>query len=316
VNIIMPAYNAEKTIEKTIQSIEKQTYQDYKIIVVDDGSTDRTEEIVKNYQELFKSKWQGRNSQDAGPVHTERESGIMYIKIKNSGQSNARNTALSFIEPNCQYVAYCDADDIWYPEHLEQMVMFLENNKEYALVCHRAKPVNEDGMELKSFGIPKFSGAGRFNKTVFEQGGNPVFISTVVHRPDVIKKSKGFLKALDCIEEWHMWWKISGMFNCYYLPLILTDYVVRGEGYAGKVTDEKKQLLQQHMDSNKCVGPEINFQFYGKTIEKPKEEIVSVLEEEPTPEPQREVTDVKMSLAEKIKNMSEEDAQMLMKLLG
>jgi len=153
VNIIMPAYNAEKTIERTLQSIEKQTYQDFKIIVVDDGSTDKTEEIVKNYQELFKSKYQDRNSQEAGPVHLERDNGIMYIKIKNSGQSNARNAAISFIEPNCKYIAYCDADDIWRPEHLEQMIMFLENNKDYSLVCHKVNPINEKGEPLESFGI-------------------------------------------------------------------------------------------------------------------------------------------------------------------
>lgn len=90
VSVVIPAYNAEKFIERALQSVVQQTYQPIEIIVVDDGSVDKTEDVIKNFSNF---------------------SLIKYIKQKNSGPSKARNTGI--IEACGEYIAFLDADDIW-----------------------------------------------------------------------------------------------------------------------------------------------------------------------------------------------------------
>jgi len=301
VNIIMPAYNAETTIADTIRSIQEQGYPNYKIIIVDDGSTDTTGEIIKHFQQEYKKIYDTRNSDDFGPCEIEREKGIMYVKIINSGQSMARNTGLAMIEPDCDYIAYCDADDIWEPDHLERLVMFLEKNKHYDMVCSEALPINENGNKMESYGIPKFEKGGEYTSRVFH-GGNPVFISSVLHRVDILHKVGGFLPDLDCIEDWHMWWKMSRMGRCYYYPLQLMKYIVRDDGYAGKVSEEKKQLLNKIIQNDKSIDfKPINFQYYNVNKVMPMKPINEYF---------------KTSLLNEIAQMSTEEKIKLKELLG
>lgn len=107
VSIIIPAYNAEKYIEETINSVLKQTYNDWELIVIDDGSTDKTAEII--------SMLYNNNSK------------INYYYQKNTGVSGARNNGLSKCKG--KYIALLDADDVWEPNNLELKVNLLETNK-------------------------------------------------------------------------------------------------------------------------------------------------------------------------------------------
>lgn len=100
VSIIIPCYNAEKTLEKTLESIFNQTYRNYEIIAVNDGSTDETLNILNNY----KNK-------------------ITIINQENKGASAARNCG--FKESKGQYLLFCDADVILKPTIIEKMVKTL-----------------------------------------------------------------------------------------------------------------------------------------------------------------------------------------------
>ncbi|OCR00430.1 glycosyl transferase family 2 [Oscillatoriales cyanobacterium USR001] len=103
VSVIIPAYNAEAFIAKTLLSVRSQTYHHIEILVVDDGSRDRTAEIVKSF--------------------AQEDPRIILLQQSNSGVAAARNLAIA--KSQGEYIAPIDADDIWYPQNLEKKVQCL-----------------------------------------------------------------------------------------------------------------------------------------------------------------------------------------------
>ena len=103
-SVIIPLYNKENFIEATLQSVLAQTFIDYEVLIIDDGSTDSSASIIKGYT----------------------DSRIRYFKTANKGVSSARNYGIQNATAN--YITFLDADDYWYPHFLE--VMFKNSNKE------------------------------------------------------------------------------------------------------------------------------------------------------------------------------------------
>jgi glycosyltransferase involved in cell wall biosynthesis len=95
----MPAYNGEAFIGQSIESVQQQTFQDWELLIVDDGSTDQTAAVIKSY--------------------AENDARIRYIWRQNGRQGKARNTALAEVPADRAYVAFLDADDLWTPEKLD-----------------------------------------------------------------------------------------------------------------------------------------------------------------------------------------------------
>jgi glycosyltransferase involved in cell wall biosynthesis len=100
VSVVIPAYNAEKYLEETLASVRAQTFSDYEILVVDDGSTDRTVQIASDF------------------------GGVKLLLQQNRGSAAARNTGIRAARG--AYVAFLDADDIWLPSKLEKQVAHLQ----------------------------------------------------------------------------------------------------------------------------------------------------------------------------------------------
>lgn len=109
ISAVIPVYNREKTIKRCIDSVLNQTYPVYEIIIVDDGSTDQTLHILKEYQDYIK-----------------------LVRQKHKGAQAARNTGIR--EATGEYIAFLDSDDEWLPEKLELQVNALQKNKD-AVVC-------------------------------------------------------------------------------------------------------------------------------------------------------------------------------------
>src|SRR5215471_2204625 len=105
ISCIIPAYNAERYLREAIDSVLAQTYRPIEVLVVDDGSTDQTGEIVESY---------------GARVH--------YLRQTNAGPAAARNCG--FIEARGDFVAFCDADDVWHTEKLERQWMHLHQRGE------------------------------------------------------------------------------------------------------------------------------------------------------------------------------------------
>ena len=113
VSVIVPAYNAEQFIERTLSSVLNQTYKNLEVLVVDDGSKDRTVEIVEDI--------------------ATKDSRVTLLQQPNSGVAKARNSAIESAKG--EYIAPIDADDIWYPQKIEKQIeAFLNSEPSVGLV--------------------------------------------------------------------------------------------------------------------------------------------------------------------------------------
>jgi glycosyltransferase involved in cell wall biosynthesis len=133
VSVIIPAWNAEKFIGETLESVFAQTWPHVEVIVVDDGSTDGTADVVHG---LLKAK-----ANSSIP--------LKLIRQKNKGPSGARNEGLRAAKGD--FVAFLDADDLWFPETLEKLVGFAGNHPDLPLIFGDAGSFDCDGIRFESF---------------------------------------------------------------------------------------------------------------------------------------------------------------------
>lgn len=131
VSIITPTYNCAKFIGATIESVQKQTYKNWEMIIVDDASKDNTEEVVKQY----------------------KDDRIHYIRLKeNGGAAVARNCAMQ--NAKGKYMAFLDSDDLWKENKLEKQLEFMKQNN-YNITCTSYEQINEAGEKLNKEIKPK-----------------------------------------------------------------------------------------------------------------------------------------------------------------
>jgi len=126
ISVIIPTYNSAHYICEAIDSVLSQTYKDYEIIVVDDGSKDNTKEVLKEYSEK-----------------------IVYVYQDNAGVNAARTRGLK--EAKGEYIALIDADDKWLPDKLREQVEFMDGSPEINLVFSDFYNFNENGPFEQTF---------------------------------------------------------------------------------------------------------------------------------------------------------------------
>ena len=128
VSVIMPCYNMEKYIAATIESVQRQTYPHWELLIVDDTSTDRTADMVRSHQ-----------------IQDDRIHFV--VKPKHSGIADTRNQCISMAKG--RFLAFLDADDLWHPEKLEQQLQFMTERKigfsysSYDCVDEEGKPLEK-----------------------------------------------------------------------------------------------------------------------------------------------------------------------------
>ena len=131
VSVITPMYNSEKFIEESIDSVLKQTYTNWEMIIIDDGSNDNSVGIVKKY------------------LNTYTRIKLIENNI-NKGASLARNIGIE--KSLGRYIAFLDSDDVWYPQKLEEQIKFM-NDEKVALSFSSYEKVDELGNHLKNIRI-------------------------------------------------------------------------------------------------------------------------------------------------------------------
>lgn len=125
VSIITPCYNGAKYISKTIDSVIAQTYTEWEMIIVDDGSRDNSAQIISGY--------------------TAKDHRIRLISQDNAGSAAARNNGIR--NASGQYIALLDADDLWLPEFLEKQIAFMRE-KDAVCVCCSYMRIDESSAEI------------------------------------------------------------------------------------------------------------------------------------------------------------------------
>jgi glycosyltransferase involved in cell wall biosynthesis len=200
----MPAYNAGRFLNQSINSVLHQTYMSWELLVVDDGSTDNTKTVIQSF--------------------CEKDKRIKYHYQKNGKQGKARNTALQHAKG--VYIAFIDADDTWLPGKLEQQVADI-NEKNVALVFSDAYMFTGDEIEsTKLIGSGKGFFSGREGmKSFLEMNRIPTF--TVFAKAVVLRQVGGFTESPEIpqAEDYHLWLKLlMNGFSFYGSPSVLGAY--------------------------------------------------------------------------------------------
>lgn len=213
VSVIMPSYNTAPYIKETIQSVLNQTYTNWELIIVDDCSTDDTEDVLA----------------------TINDSRIRYFKNeKNSGAAASRNKALR--EAGGQWIAFLDSDDLWMPEKLEKQISFMEKNN-YSFSYTNYEEIDADGNAtgIMVTGPKKITKTGMFNYCW------PGCL-TVMY--DAIKIGCIQIQDIKKNNDYAMWLKVCKKAECYLLDERLGKY---RKGRAGSVsTHSIKTMIGWH----------------------------------------------------------------------
>lgn len=184
VSILMAAYNAEAFIAEAIESLRAQTYAAWELIIVNDGSTDRTREIAASY------------------AHDHR---IRYVAQENQGVSAARNRA--FRESGGAYVTFLDTDDIYHPRKLEVQVQFLETHPEYGVAyCRFTSFYGRDRAHLFAYRRTRYEG-DLLPHLLRWSLINP---NTVMMRRETFENVHGFDPDFRDAEDWDLWLRLAG----------------------------------------------------------------------------------------------------------
>jgi glycosyltransferase involved in cell wall biosynthesis len=197
VSIIMPSYNTAQYIKNSIDSVLAQTYKNWELLIVDDCSTDNTDEIVAQFN----------------------DSRITYVKNeKNSGAAVSRNRALA--QAKGKWIAFLDSDDLWAPEKLEKQLKFMVENG-YAFSYTRYEEIDERGNPTGTLvGGPK-----RITKTGMFNYCWPGCL-TVMYNREIV----GDIQIADIRKnnDYAIWLKACRRADCYLLPETLAKYRKRG----------------------------------------------------------------------------------------
>jgi glycosyltransferase involved in cell wall biosynthesis len=182
VSVIIPAYNAMTYLPKTVESVFKQTFTDFEVIIVNDGSSDGIEQ------------W----------VNTITDRRVKLISQKNQGAAAARNTGIAHAKG--AYIAFVDSDDLWEASKLEKQVYCLDNNPNVGLVYVWVASIDAKGNHLGK--IYSNDSCGYVWEKMVQ--GNIVWSgSASMVRRDCFEKLGVFDQNLRFAEDWEMWIRIS-----------------------------------------------------------------------------------------------------------
>jgi len=181
VSVIIPTFNSAPFLGRSIGSALAQSYTDFEVVVVDDGSTDDTGEVVAQFG--------GR---------------VRYFYQPNAGPAAARNLALSIASG--ELIAYLDADDMWYPHKLERQVMFMDAHRECALVHSDIAVIDEsDRVTHLRFNRETMRDVPKGSCVRDLLRDSHVQTLTVVERRDCLEKVGGFDERLKTNEDYFHW---------------------------------------------------------------------------------------------------------------
>jgi len=210
-SIVMPVYNAEKYIQQAVTSLLEQSYRDFELIVVNDGSTDKSMEII-----------QGFNDERIRILHNDKNRGIVYSR--NRGNAAARG----------RYLAPFDADDVARADKFEKQLAFLEAHPEYGMIGSWARLIDARGhvmrQKWKVNAPPERIPSILLFRNYFVQ-------SSVVIRREAIPE-EGYAEGYDAVEDYRMWGLVARRYKVWNYPAYLLQYRIHEQGITKRESDQ------------------------------------------------------------------------------
>ena len=216
VSVILPAYNTERFIGEAIDSILNQTFRDFELIIISDGSTDLTPDIIKQYAKKDKRIRFFNNRKNRGLIY-----------VLNMGLRKARG----------EYIARMDADDISLPTRFEKQVAYLDANPDVGLV----------GTVIEAFGIFMGHGTQRPQVTLADfMTDNYVAHPTVMMRKSVIRQYNfKYDPEYKHVEDYELWIRMVQVTKIHNVMEVLLRYRVTGDNVSLKNFNEQKMRTEQ-----------------------------------------------------------------------
>jgi glycosyltransferase involved in cell wall biosynthesis len=222
ITVLMPAYNAAKYIGEAIQSVLQQTFVDFELLILNDGSTDNTTSVINSFDDAR----------------------IIVIDQQNKGVAEALNIGLK--QARGTYIARFDADDVCYPERLQKQYDFLTGHPDHVLVGSNVDYILEDGDFLFHFKCIAHTHSEVMDKLYFYC---PFIHPAVMYRKDVICNAGGYSTDAHNFEDYLLWTSVSKFGKMGNLPEALIKYrlnsssVTIDERWRGKRFRDLKRMI-------------------------------------------------------------------------
>lgn len=212
VSVIMPVYNGEKYLDEAIESILSQSYKDFEFIILDDGSTDSSPEIISRYY----------------------DSRIKLISLKHVGLVSALNEGIK--KSTGEYILRCDSDDVSMPDRISTQVSILDNNPSIGMCGSWAEIIDGIGNKVGEMTYPPID-----NRKIKKYAllHSPFIHPSVIMRKNILLQVGGY-KNFRHVEDYELWTRILNRTETCNLPRFLIKYRI----HDGQITKRKKWLIK------------------------------------------------------------------------
>lgn len=230
-SVVIPAYNREKELVTCLDSVLNQTYINFEIIVVDNGSTDNTKNIVQSYinkDKRVKYFWQENSGSPAGS--------------RNTGIKNSSN----------EWIAFLDSDDYWYETKLDEVVHILDNTADDVIAVSHYEKKEVDGICISTLRHGDNLSKEPYTQLLFD--GNCLSTSAMVVRKDKLVELNMFDTRRDyfAVEDYDLWMRLAKVGKFLYIKKALGVFCISDTNMSGNVkliNDNLTTLVLNHIDS-------------------------------------------------------------------
>lgn len=223
VSVIVPAYNSEKYIEETINSVLAQTYTNFEIIIVDDTSNDSTFELCKKLSESNKK--------------------IKIFRIEHSGRPSVpRNFGIN--KAQGKFIAFLDSDDKWVKNKLQDQIKYFKKNPDNILVYSVSKTFGEVNFFSPYYELFPLPFIAVKNKKDLLTKGNSLPLSTVLVKTEALKSVSGFDEDPQLkLEDYDLWIRLIDLGDFGFIPLVHCYYRIHKNQFSGD-WQTKRNILE------------------------------------------------------------------------
>ena len=219
ISVVLPSYNRAHILPRAIESILGQTYKDIELIIVDDGSSDNTAEVVGSFS----------------------DSRIVYVRQENAGACAARNNGIAHARGD--YIAFQDSDDIWHHDKLEKQLATLQNTGADVVFCRMNRMVGGEKVGLVS---------DYFHEGFLPKDEVPMSIGTqtLVGKSEVFMQER-FDSEMPRFQEFEMLVRAQKSFSIYCMEEPLVDYLLQKDSISANVSSIMaawRLILKKHPD--------------------------------------------------------------------
>jgi len=229
ISVILPVYNAEKYLAESIQSILDQSFTNFELIIINDGSVDDSEKIIKSFND-------------------ER---IVYVSQTNQGLAATLNRGI--LMSKASYVARQDNDDISLPDRLKKQLLFFEQHPEYILLGTKAQIMDENGLATGRFHYHPTQSKNIKFALLFN---NPFVHSSVMFKKEAVIKCGLYDTNTKFFEDYNLWSKLARIGEVANLNECLLKYREVNSGMSKTTVDYDQRVKNQSKDNIRYYCPE------------------------------------------------------------